>query len=81
MNQITHWIDGKPWLGDAARRGRVFNPATGQQSGEVDFATVDEVDEAVAAAQRAFPGWRSTSLSRRTTALFSLCLLYTSRCV
>jgi malonate-semialdehyde dehydrogenase (acetylating)/methylmalonate-semialdehyde dehydrogenase len=78
MNQITHWIDGKPWLGDAARRGRVFNPATGQQSGEVDFATVDEVDEAVAAAQRAFPGWRSTSLSRRSTALFSLRALLAS---
>ncbi len=72
MNQITHWIDGKPWVGDAERRGPVFNPATGRQSGEVDFATVKEVDEAVAAARRAFDGWRSTSLAKRTATLFSL---------
>jgi malonate-semialdehyde dehydrogenase (acetylating)/methylmalonate-semialdehyde dehydrogenase len=72
MNQITHWIDGKPWVGDADRRGRVFDPASGQQTGEVDFATVDEVDQAVAAAQRAFDGWRTTSLAKRTSALFSL---------
>ena len=72
MDQITHWIDGKPWVGDAERRGKVFNPATGVQSGEVDFATVDQVDEAVAAARRAFDGWRSVSLAKRTNALFSL---------
>ncbi len=72
MDQITHWIDGKPWVGDAERRGKIFNPATGAQSGEVDFATVNEVDEAVAAASRAFAGWRSVSLAKRTNALFSL---------
>jgi malonate-semialdehyde dehydrogenase (acetylating)/methylmalonate-semialdehyde dehydrogenase len=72
MNHITHWIDGKPWVGDAARRGEVFNPATGRQTGEVDFAAVSEVDEAVAAAARAFVGWRATSLATRTAALFAL---------
>ena len=78
MNQITHWIDGKPWVGDAERRGKVFNPATGRQTGEVDFATLGEVDDAVAAARRAFDGWRATSLSKRTTALFSLRALLAS---
>jgi malonate-semialdehyde dehydrogenase (acetylating) / methylmalonate-semialdehyde dehydrogenase len=29
MNHVTHWIDGKPWVGDAQRRGSVFDPATG----------------------------------------------------
>ncbi|MHB1486273.1 MAG: CoA-acylating methylmalonate-semialdehyde dehydrogenase [Acidimicrobiales bacterium] len=72
MKHITHWIDGKPWVGDVERRGQVFNPATGRQTGEVDFATDVEVDEAVAAATRAFPAWRATSLARRTTALFAL---------
>ena len=59
MNHITHWIDGKPWVGDAARRGTVFDPATGRQTGEVDLAAASEVDEAVAAAGRAFVGWLS----------------------
>jgi malonate-semialdehyde dehydrogenase (acetylating)/methylmalonate-semialdehyde dehydrogenase len=72
MNHITHWIGGKPWVGDAGRRGKVFDPATGHQTGEVDLAATDEVDEAVASARRAFVGWRSTSLATRTTALFAL---------
>jgi len=68
--RITHWIGGKPWVGDAARRGPVFDPATGTHSGEVDFATDAEVDAAVAAAAQAFPAWRDTSLARRTAVLF-----------
>jgi malonate-semialdehyde dehydrogenase (acetylating)/methylmalonate-semialdehyde dehydrogenase len=72
MKRITHWIDGKPFVGEAERRGKVFNPATGVQSGEVDFASVDDVDVAVAAAKAAFPGWRATSLARRTATLFAL---------
>jgi malonate-semialdehyde dehydrogenase (acetylating)/methylmalonate-semialdehyde dehydrogenase len=72
MKRITHWIDGKPFVGDAERHGKVFNPATGVQSGEVDFASVAEVDAAVAAAKAAFPDWRATSLAKRTAALFAL---------
>ena len=52
MKRITHWIDGKPFVGDAERHGKVFNPATGEQTGEVGLATGDEVDAAVAAATR-----------------------------
>ena len=72
MRRITHWINGALWLGEPERRGRVFNPATGQQTGEVDFATQAELDAAVAAATEAFAGWRSTSLAKRTTAMFAL---------
>jgi malonate-semialdehyde dehydrogenase (acetylating)/methylmalonate-semialdehyde dehydrogenase len=79
MNHITHWIDGKPWVGDAERRGTVFDPATGRQTGEVDLAGTAEVDEAVAAAGRAFLRWRSTSLATRTAALFALRALLADR--
>ena len=72
MKRITHWIDGKPFSGDGERRGKVFDPATGVQSGEVGFASVAEVDEAVTAAKAAFPAWRATSLAKRTTILFAL---------
>ena len=72
MNKITHWIDGKSWTGGATRHGQVFNPATGEQTGEVDFASDTDVDAAVASALAAFPAWRATSLAKRTTALFSL---------
>ncbi|MDQ2812645.1 MAG: CoA-acylating methylmalonate-semialdehyde dehydrogenase [Actinomycetota bacterium] len=68
---ITHWIAGKPWDGQAERRGDVYNPATGQASGQVDFATPVEVDVAVQAASDAFATWRRVSLTRRATVLFS----------
>jgi len=69
--RISHWIDGKPWAGVAERSGDVFNPATGEVSGHVDFAARSEVDEAVAAAARAFPAWRNTSLAARSRVLFA----------
>jgi malonate-semialdehyde dehydrogenase (acetylating) / methylmalonate-semialdehyde dehydrogenase len=71
MERITHWIDGKPWGGAAERHGDVYNPATGQLSGQVDFASAAEVDAAVSAAAHAFTTWRQASLSRRTAVLFA----------
>ena len=72
MNEIHHWIDGRTVESTSGRTGPVFNPATGEQSGVVDLASVDEVDAAVAAAKAAFPGWRATSLSRRAEVLFRM---------
>ena len=71
MKHLTHWIGGKPWTADAARRGDVYNPATGQVTGSVDFAGPDEVSAAVAAATAALPGWRETSLVRRAGVMFA----------
>src|ERR1700692_3093865 len=59
-----------PVTGRSGRSGPVFNPATGQQTGAVDFASPEEVAQAVAAAKAAFPAWRATSLSRRAEILF-----------
>jgi malonate-semialdehyde dehydrogenase (acetylating)/methylmalonate-semialdehyde dehydrogenase len=70
--RISHWIDGRRVEGASGRSGPVYNPATGEQSGEVDFATVEEVDVAVQAAKRAFATWRSNSLSRRTELFFRI---------
>ena len=70
MNRISHYIDGKVVAGTSGRCGPVYNPATGQQTGEVYFASEPEVDAAVAAAAKAWPAWRATSLSRRTEILF-----------
>jgi malonate-semialdehyde dehydrogenase (acetylating) / methylmalonate-semialdehyde dehydrogenase len=70
--RISHWIDGQRVEGASGRSGPVFNPATGVQSGEVDFASVEEVDAAVRAARRALEGWRTMSLSRRTELFFRI---------
>ena len=67
---VTHWIDGKGFGGIAERHGDIYDPATGQVSGTVDFADVTLVDEAVAAASAAFGEWRNASLTKRTQVLF-----------
>ena len=69
--QIVHWVDGKPFAGTSDRRGDVFDPATGQLSGQVEFATTADVDEAVAAAKHAFSEWRHSSLARRSQVMFA----------
>ncbi len=67
---LTHWIDGKPFGGVAERTGDIYDPATGEISGRVDFADAATVDEAVAAALAAGKEWGTTSLARRTQVLF-----------
>src|SRR5215470_11194095 len=71
MKSITHWIDGRPWEGPVERRGAVYDPATGEQTGEVTFASPSVLDAAVAAATRAALSWRETSLAARSKVLFA----------
>ena len=70
--RITHWIGGRAVAGTSGRSGAVFNPATGGQTGAVDFATTEEVGAAVAAAKEAFPAWRAVSLAKRAELLFRI---------
>ncbi|MEN9647129.1 MAG: methylmalonate-semialdehyde dehydrogenase [Actinomycetota bacterium] len=72
MNRISHWIDGKVVESTSGRSGVVYDPATGQQQASVDFASIDEVDRAVAVAKAAFPAWRATNLSRRAEVMFHM---------
>src|ERR1700729_4129892 len=71
MKHVSHWIGGKPWTGEAASRGDIYNPATGQVTGTVDFATAAEVGAAVAAASQAWPAWGRVSLAKRASVLFA----------
>ena len=69
MQQIHHLIDGEDVVTTSGRSGPVSNPATGGQTGEVGFASVEEVDRAVASARAAFDEWRNVSIARRTKVL------------
>jgi malonate-semialdehyde dehydrogenase (acetylating) / methylmalonate-semialdehyde dehydrogenase len=72
IQSVPHWIGGHRVPGTSGRRGPVYDPATGRLAREVDFAAVEDVDAAVAAAKAAFPAWRALSLSRRTEILFRI---------
>jgi malonate-semialdehyde dehydrogenase (acetylating)/methylmalonate-semialdehyde dehydrogenase len=70
LRRISHWIGGRLSPGESGRTGPVYNPALGAQSGEVDFASAEEVGAAVTAAKQAFETWRSVSLSQRQELMF-----------
>ncbi len=70
--RVSHWIGGRIVAGTSGREGPVYDPATGEVTKHVDFASTDEVAAAVAAAKAAFPGWRATSLSKRSDILFRI---------
>jgi len=72
ITPINHWIDGSPVPGTSGRTAKVFNPATGQQSGAVDLASVEEVDKAVQSAKAAFVSWRGVSLAKRAELMFAI---------
>jgi len=69
--RISHWIDGKATPGTSGRSAPVYDPATGAVTGEVDLASVEELDAAVRSATTAAREWRRASLSRRSAVLFA----------
>jgi malonate-semialdehyde dehydrogenase (acetylating)/methylmalonate-semialdehyde dehydrogenase len=71
VQRISHWIDDRVVAGSSGRQGPVFNPATGEQTGWVDFATAAEVDAAIETAGGAFREWRATPLAQRAGILFA----------
>jgi malonate-semialdehyde dehydrogenase (acetylating)/methylmalonate-semialdehyde dehydrogenase len=70
--RVSHWINGRSVEGTSGREGAVYDPATGTLTRHVDFASAEEMGAAVAAAKAAFPGWRATSLSKRTDIMFKI---------
>ena len=71
MEQIPHLINGQKVVSTSGRTSPVYNPATGEQTGELGLASVEEVDSAVAAAATAFEEWRGFSIAKRTKIMFS----------
>ncbi len=71
MKTIEHWIGGVETAGASTRRGRVWDPATGEAQAEVLLAETADVDAAVESARKAFDSWRNVSLTRRARIMFA----------
>ncbi|MDR5867712.1 CoA-acylating methylmalonate-semialdehyde dehydrogenase [Halomonas koreensis] len=69
MTTLGHLIDGVR-VDDAARTQELYNPSTGEVAGRVGLASRATVEEAIAAAQAAFPAWRDTPPAKRARILF-----------
>src|SRR5947207_4592862 len=72
VTSINHWIGGRSVAGTSGRTSPVYNPAVGRQTGALDLATAEEVDQAVQAAKKAFETWRSVSLAKRAELFFNI---------
>ncbi len=69
MQTIGHWINGAA-MPPAGATTPVFNPATGEVSGQVAAGGEAEVNAAVAAAAAAWPAWAATPPLRRARVMF-----------
>ena len=67
---VEHFINGKKVSGKGDRHQDVFNPATGEVSGQVALASRATVEEAISAAEAAFPSWRNTTPAKRAQIMF-----------
>ncbi|MBC3832462.1 CoA-acylating methylmalonate-semialdehyde dehydrogenase [Undibacterium amnicola] len=70
MSIISHYINGLVVGVPDARRQPVFNPASGLEIAQVEFADQQLVDQAVASAKAAWPAWSETAPLRRARVMF-----------
>jgi malonate-semialdehyde dehydrogenase (acetylating)/methylmalonate-semialdehyde dehydrogenase len=70
IKHISNWINGAPAASAATEASPVFNPATGEITGQVSVGHADDVAAAVAAAKAAFPAWSATTPLRRARVMF-----------
>ena len=70
MNLIKHFIDGKITKGSSKKTSKVFNPATGEQTSEVNLASKIDVDLAVEKAKKAFNDWSKKPPAQRARIVF-----------
>ena len=79
MQTLTHWIDGEARPAANGRWLEVFDPASGQAYAQVAAGDKQDVELAVAAAERAFPAWSALRNSERAAWLERLAAALESR--
>ena len=70
MNLIQHFVNGKLEKGFSNRKGKVYNPATGEQASEVILGSNKDLDNAVTIAKKAFESWSLKPPLQRARIMF-----------
>ena len=70
MKLIEHFVGGKIISGTSDKKGKVFNPATGEQESEVRLASKSDLDQAVIIAKKAFDEWSFKPSLHRARIMF-----------
>ncbi|WP_275092575.1 CoA-acylating methylmalonate-semialdehyde dehydrogenase [Sinomonas gamaensis] len=69
---IPHWIGGREHPSAGERTAPVFDPALGTETKRVFLASTQDIESAIASAQKAFPAWRDLSMAKRQQILFRI---------
>jgi malonate-semialdehyde dehydrogenase (acetylating)/methylmalonate-semialdehyde dehydrogenase len=67
---VLHFIDGKQTIGNSGNWQSLRDPLSNEISKRVIYADQVDVNNAVAVALRAFPGWASTTPVKRSQVMF-----------
>ncbi len=70
MKTLHHFVNGQRVDGTSGRFGEVFNPATGEQTAAVPFASADETRAAIGSAHDALPAWAAVPPVQRARVMF-----------
>jgi betaine-aldehyde dehydrogenase len=71
IETLSNFIDGERVPSDGETEA-ILNPATGEDLARAHNSTAQDVDRAVRAARRAFPGWSHATPAERSSALLGL---------
>ncbi len=72
MSLVEHIIAGERTSGESNDKAPIYNPATGEQTGDVVLGGAAEINKAVAVAKEAFKSWSTTPPAKRARVMFKL---------
>lgn len=72
IKKLSYYVNGQFKESKTEKYQDAYNPSTGEIIAKVPCCTTDEVEEAIAAAKAAFPGWSSTPVIKRVQILHKL---------
>ena len=70
MNLIQHFVGGELTSGSSEKKGKVFNPATGEHKSEVILVNKSDLNKAVNVAKKAFETWSMKPAPQRARVMF-----------
>src|SRR5260370_7152687 len=73
---VQSFIGGKFRDSRSEKTDPIPNPATGETIASLPHSTRDEINEAVAAAKKAFPAWSETPVPERAPVMFRFKALF-----
>ncbi|MCW4466383.1 CoA-acylating methylmalonate-semialdehyde dehydrogenase [Glutamicibacter sp. MNS18] len=70
VTEIRHYINGEATAGSGTETQPVYNPATGEVTGQLRLANDEDLNQAVAVAKAASEQWAEVSIARRSKVMF-----------